>query len=280
MPHISARRGHLEPLKTGAQQAETLAKPCPHPFAARGFWLAPQKERYSQGMDSLRAVSVSCARACAAMLCLSLLVCPIVAEAGKIHGHVRMNAAPSGPAVAANPYPGRASSMTVSHAQRHGGPDEAVVYVDRVPAGTDSSLRHGVPKLAQKDQSFVPRVLAVASGGSVDFPNFDPIYHNVFSVSPVKRFDLGKYPRGQSKRVKFSQPGVVNVYCDIHSDMAAFIVVVPNRFYTQPDADGGYALPELPAGRYTVRVWHPDQPEARHEVVVRDGGDTALDVTL
>jgi plastocyanin len=229
-------------------------------------------------MDLLRVYSRACG--CAAILCLSLLAGPIAAEAGKIHGHVRMSTAPSGPTVAVNPYPGRASSMTVSQVVRHGGPDEAVVFVDRVATGVDTSLRHGIPKLAQKDQSFVPRVLAVASGGTVDFPNFDPIYHNVFSVSPVKRFDLGKYPRGQSKRVKFSQPGVVNVYCDIHSDMAAFIVVVPNRFYTQPDADGGYALPDLPAGRYTVRVWHPDHPEARHEVVVSDGASTALDVTL
>lgn len=229
-------------------------------------------------MDPLRVVSR--ARAWAAMLCFCLLVGPIASEAGRIHGHVRLSSMPAGSTPAANPYPGRASSMPVSHAVRHGGPDEAVVYVERVPAGADSALRPGIPKLAQKDQSFVPRVLAVASGGAVDFPNFDPIYHNVFSVSPVKRFDLGKYPRGQSKRVKFTQPGVVNVYCDIHSDMAAFIVVVPNRFYTQPGDDGGYALPELPAGRYVVRVWHPDQPEARREVVVTNSGDTALDVTL
>jgi plastocyanin len=191
-----------------------------------------------------------------------------------------MSTMPSGATAAANPYPGRASSLPGSHATRHGGPDEAVVYVDRVPARADSAIRAATPKLAQKDQAFVPRVLAVATGGSVDFPNFDPIYHNVFSVSPVKRFDLGKYPRGQSRRVSFAQAGVVNVYCDIHSDMAAFIVVVPNRFFTQPGADGRYALPDLAPGRYTVRVWHPDQPEARHEVVVPQGADVPLDVTL
>ena len=82
------------------------------------------------------------------------------------------------------------------------------------------------------------------------FENRDRIYHSVFSVSTTRRFDLGKYPKGHSRSVTFPKAGVVNVYCDIHSDMAAFVLVTPNHAYAQPAADGGYALPNLPAGKY------------------------------
>jgi plastocyanin len=162
-----------------------------------------------------------------------------------------------------------------------GGAKDAVVFVETVPAAADSAVAaRPTPRLAQRDQMFEPRVLPVVVGGVVDFPNLDPIYHNVFSVSPVRRFDLGKYPRGQSRRVEFPRTGVVQVYCDIHADMAAFIVVVPNRHFAQPAADGAYALPPLPPGRYTVRVWHPDRREAHHEVVLPDRGDVTFDVSL
>jgi plastocyanin len=149
-------------------------------------------------------------------------------------------------------------------------PSDAVVWVETVPASADSSLapRGAAPRLAQIGERFVPRVLPIAVGTAVDFPNLDPIYHNVFSLSPVRRFDLGKYARGHSKQVTFPRPGVVNVFCDIHSEMAAWIVVLPHRFFTQPDAQGRFELPPLPPGRYVLKVWHPDVPETRSEVVL------------
>src|SRR5262249_17787227 len=103
-------------------------------------------------------------------------------------------------------YPGRASSMPGMHATPRGLVTDALISVDRVPAAADSALAKldtPRPRLAQKDQAFLPRVVAVAVGGEVDFPNLDPIYHNVFSLSPVRKFDLGKYPQGHSKTVNF-----------------------------------------------------------------------------
>jgi plastocyanin len=168
-----------------------------------------------------------------------------------------------------NAYPGQANAMASHRMAPRGAVNDAVLWVERIPAVADSGLAlvaRPRPQLAQIDQCFMPRVVSVAAGGKVDFPNQDPIYHNVFSVSATRRFDLGKYPRGQSRSVTFPKAGLVNVYCDIHSDMAAFVLVAPNHAFTQPAADGAYALPDLPAGKYVLHVWHPDFGSFEREV--------------
>src|SRR5262249_17366538 len=161
-----------------------------------------------------------------------------------------------------------------------GVPSDAVVSIERIPAAIESTLTRdpgAVPQMAQKDQAFVPRVLAVAAGAAVDFPNLDPIFHNVFSVSPVKRFDLGKYPRGHSRRLVFGKVGLAQVYCDIHANMAGFILVLPNHAFARPDNSGAFALPELPAGTYALTVWHPDLPELHRSVEVPESGEVRVD---
>ena len=210
---------------------------------------------------------------------LLLLAAPAV-SAGRLHGTVRLpGAAREDPSF--NAYAGHASSMAAHAHIERGAPGDAVLYLESVPAAVDASLPAATahPKLAQKDQSFQPRVVVIPVGGTVDFPNMDPIYHNVFSVSPIKRFDLGKYPRGESRSVRFTKPGLVNVYCDIHSDMAAFILVVPNHAYTRAHADGTWQLPDVPPGHYVLHWWHPDFPGGRREIEV-GGQDAATDVTF
>ena len=160
---------------------------------------------------------------------------------------------------------------------------DAVIYLAQVPRDADSALAARPvprPQLAQKDQAFVPRVVPVAVGTAVEFPNLDPIYHNVFSLSATKRFDLGKYPRGHSKTVVFDRLGQVNVYCDIHSEMEAFVLVLRNHAFVQPAADGAFALPELPAGRYELHVWHPDYPEVVRAVDVPETGEARVELNL
>ena len=90
----------------------------------------------------------------------------------------------------------------------------------------------------------------------VDFPNSDRTYHNVFSLSKTRPFDLGRYAAGRSKSVRFDRPGIVRVFCDIHSHMSAFILVFGHRFFTVTDEDGRYRLEGVPPGSYTVSVWH------------------------
>ena len=208
------------------------------------------------------------------------LIAP-AALAARLHGTVRVPGG-SHDDPAFHPYAGHASSMAGHAMAERGALVDAVVYLESVPAAVDSALPApaGHPKLAQKDQSFVPRVVVVPVGWTVDFPNMDPIYHNVFSVSPIKRFDLGKYPRGESRSVKFPRAGLVNVYCDIHSDMAAFILVVPNRAFVRPRADGTWQLPDVPPGHYVLCWWHPDFAGGRRELELDDRTDTPVDVSF
>jgi len=93
-------------------------------------------------------------------------------------------------------------------------------------------------------------------GSTVSFPNEDPIFHNVFSLSKARAFDLGYYPAGETREVKFDAPGIAQVYCHLHSDMSAAVVVVPTQWYSQPDEHGSFSFPGLPAGSYRVVLWH------------------------
>ena len=214
----------------------------------------------------------------AALIILSLsLASP--GYAGAITGSVRVTTRPPADATF-RPYAGRASSLPSPVRPPRGLVTDAVLYVEELPLGAKASHPTDKPQLAQRGQAFEPRVVVVPAGGEVAFPNFDPIYHNVFSVSPAKRFDLGKYSRGGSRSVVFQKPGIVNVFCDIHSDMSAFIVVVPKSAWARPAADGHYAIEGLPAGRYKLQWWHPDFTGGSATVEVSADGETTRDVVL
>jgi len=160
---------------------------------------------------------------------------------------------------------------------------DAVIYVEQVPPGADSALAAAdtIPAtLAQRNRAFVPRVLSIAAGDTVDLPNLDAVYHDVFSLSPIKNFELGRYPGGQSKRVVFERPGLVNVYCGIHSDMAAFVLVLPHHVFARVDESGAFVLPTLPPGHYTVCVWHPDLRGLRRDVTLEGETDVVLELSL
>ncbi len=211
---------------------------------------------------------------------LAMLAGAYPAWSGTVRGTLRLPPVVNRDLAALDAYPGQANSLVGAHPVVRGTVTDAVVSFESFPAGAESlAALSAVPvQLAQKGQAFAPRVLAVAVGTTVDFPNLDPIYHNVFSVSPVKRFDLGKYPRGHSKRVTFGKPGLVQVYCDIHFLMAAFVLVLPHHGFTQPDAAGHFTLPDVPAGRYMLRVWHPDLHELHRSVEVPAEGDVSVEL--
>jgi hypothetical protein len=107
----------------------------------------------------------------------------------------------------------------------------------------------------QRNQTFVPWVLAVSVGTTVDFPNSDSTFHNVFSLSRTRRFDLGRYPRGQQRSVRFDRPGVVRVFCEIHSHMNAFILVFAHRYFAVTDAASRYRIDGVPPGEYRLVLW-------------------------
>jgi plastocyanin len=140
------------------------------------------------------------------------------------------------------------------------------------------SLRHGV--MAQTEERFEPHVLAVLRGARVDFPNRDDIYHNVFSLSSVRTFDLGRYPKGSSKSVTFAKPGIVQVFCHIHSDMSAIVMVLRNQFYDRPDSTGAYQIDEVPAGEYTIVGWHERTKPVSRRIRVLAGQTTTVNFNL
>jgi len=141
-----------------------------------------------------------------------------------------------------------------SSLQKDAGKLDGVVFL-RSQASESIPAALPVPVMDQKNAHFVPRIVVVPAGGRVRFLNSDPMFHNVFSLSPIKKFDLGRYPRGNSKFVTFDHPGVVQVFCDIHAEMIGFVVVVDGLHYAVLDGDGHYRISDVPPGNYDVAVW-------------------------
>jgi len=111
-------------------------------------------------------------------------------------------------------------------------------------------------RMVQKNKTFTPHVLAIPVGSTVDFPNFDPIFHNVFSNYDGQLFDLQLYPPGTSKPVLFKSPGIVRVFCNIHASMSAVIAVVDTPYFDLSKKDGSFLIPRVPAGEYRLQVFH------------------------
>jgi plastocyanin len=131
----------------------------------------------------------------------------------------------------------------------------AVVWLE-VP-NAPASPQAGRIVLDQRNLSFSPHILAVRSGTTVDFPNNDRVFHNVFSFRDGKRFDLGMYPVGTMRRVTFDQPGVSRLFCNIHPNMAAYVVVVDTPYFAVADKSGAFTIPAVPPGAYTFQAWRP-----------------------
>jgi plastocyanin len=151
---------------------------------------------------------------------------------------------------------------------------DAVVWVE----GPRVRARPASAKVVMKGKAFAPRVVVVPVGGSVEFPNEDPVFHNVFSVSGDNRFDLDLYKKPRSGVARFEKPGLVRVYCNIHPQMSAFVLVRDNPFWARPAADGTFAIEGVPAGDWVVKGWHERSGEGQQPVAVpAEGGvDTIL----
>ena len=156
----------------------------------------------------------------------------------------------------------------------------SVVYLETAPQGAFEDHDRTRAVLDQRNETFVPYVLAIPVGATVDFPNSDRTYHNVFSFSKTRRFDLGRYGRGASKFVRFDKPGVVRVFCEIHSHMSAFILVFAHRFFATTDAEGRYRIDDVPAGSYTLAAWNDGEVRETRTVRVPDGGTVELDFVV
>ena len=174
-----------------------------------------------------------------------------------------------------SPYPTRsvpAPALAPASELRH-----VVVYLKDAPPRTVPPMK---VEIRQRNETFVPRVVAVTVGSSVDFPNDDPIYHNVFSLSRPRNFNLGRYPRGHTRHVSFDRPGIVKVFCDIHSHMSATVMVFNHPWFAVPAEDGRFELPAVPSGEREITAWHERLGDTTQRVRVEPGRPAAADFVL
>ena len=245
-------RSAFEP-KYGRGLAEIVAEVC--------RYTPPEAARFFAGVMALASVLAGAAPVASNSVAM-----------GRIAGHVRLVSVNS------------SRPLAIAYASRtllpQGRPpreiSNVIIFLEGMPSTPVPPRRY---ELRQEGETFLPHVLPVARGARVEFTNDDPFYHNVFSLSRVGTFDLGRFPRGQSRDRQFLSPGVVKVFCHLHSDMSAVIMVMDHPWFTTPQEDGGFVL-EVPAGRRTVAAWHERVGEATIGVNVPAGGEVAVEFVL
>jgi plastocyanin len=156
---------------------------------------------------------------------------------------------------------------------------DVVVYLEGVEAPVPDAQRTDKITISSQNKTFVPHVEAVTVGSTITFPNMDDIMHNVFSISRGNRFDLGLYKSGASKTHRFDKPGLVRIYCNIHPQMSAFVLVTDNPYWTWAKQDGSFRIENVPPGRYTVRAWH-EQAHSETQITVGEGGAEGVHFVL
>jgi plastocyanin len=193
--------------------------------------------------------------------------------AGRVTGTVKLtlaNAAPS----SASAYERRAVGPRPKPLPEL---KNVVIYFADIPATKPAPTPASI---AQKDEQFVPHVVAVTTGSSVAFPNDDPFFHNVFSLSRGASFNLGRYPSGASRSRTFTRPGIVKVFCEIHSHMSAVVRVFDHQWFTVPGEDGSFAIGDVPPGEHTLVAWHERIGERHEKITIRPGATATMHFTL
>ena len=198
---------------------------------------------------------------------------PAAQNAGRVSGVVKLTLANSAP------------SSASAYERRSVGPrprpqselKNVVIFFSDLPAGKPAPMQASI---AQKDEQFAPHLVAVTAGSTVAFPNEDPFFHNVFSLSRGAAFNLGRYPSGSSRSKTFNRAGIVKVFCEIHSHMSAVVRVFENAWFIVPNEDGTYAIDGVPSGDHTLVAWHERIGERRERVTIRAGAASQMNFTL
>jgi plastocyanin len=198
------------------------------------------------------------------------------ADTGTIAGHVTLTTRVPGARLPSNTYPTR----SVGHHQAPAIPEirNVVVYLKHV--AFHGALTPVTAELKQENEAFVPHVVAVTRGSTVTFPNADPFFHDVFSLSSAAAFDLNRYPQGETRAYQVRKAGLVKVYCHIHSHMTATILVLDHPYFAIPDLDGSFELRNVAAGEQTIVGWHERVGERTLTVRVQAGTVTTVDISL
>jgi plastocyanin len=158
-------------------------------------------------------------------------------------------------------------------------PPSAVVYLEGNFNAVEKAAAKTPALMSQKNMLFAPDLIAIRVGGAVEFPNLDDTYHNVFSYSKTRRFDLGRFRKEEKPgTITFDKPGVVTVHCEIHDRMRGIILVLETPYFTKTDSAGRYRLEHLPAGNYSLKAWINEADVRSVPVELKDGGIVHVDL--
>ena len=146
-----------------------------------------------------------------------------------------------------------------------------VIFIDGVSGGSVQPHSSEPPTITHAGMRFMPRVVPIVKGQMVDFLNDDAIFHNVFSLSTANVFDLGIYPEGTTKLLRFDTPGLVKIYCNIHPNMIGNVLVLNNALFAVTDHEGNFEISNVPEGKFSLRVWHEFADQVSREITVAGG---------
>lgn len=210
---------------------------------------------------------------------LSVLALSVPALAGTISGTVRAQGAERPAASSSDDgYGSRRYKFVEKVDYEH--LQDFVVSIDQVIAPGAPPAAAAQPKIVQRDANFEPHVLPIAVGTGVRWPNEDDIYHNVFSMSDTKDFNLGLYGKEKAPVIVFDKVGRVDVFCGIHTKMHCIVLVLPSEFFAMADSRGRYVIKGVPPGTYRIKAWQERMPAQVKEVVVPAEGDVKMDFVL
>jgi plastocyanin len=199
-------------------------------------------------------------------------------QTGTVEGTVQLTGVRREDAPMLSPYARRRYAPPARSASSAPSPEDVVVYLS--PASPTPPAAGISAEILQEDRTITPRVTPIRVGTRVDFPNGDEVYHNLFSLSDPHPFNLGRYPPGDSRSETFSRPGVVRMFCDIHSEMVGVILVLDTPYFAKAEASGAYRIPDVPQGQYTAVAWHEAATPDSTEVTVPAAGAVQADFSL
>jgi plastocyanin len=227
---------------------------------------------------SAKAANIAAFLASAVIVAVTLPPVPTAAvqtgTAGSISGAVQLTA-PARRLNTTGAYPSRRVALAPQRAASE--LENVVVFVRRSRSEAPAPMR---VEIRQLDEEFVPHMVAVTTGSTVEFPNDDLVFHNVFSLSSAATFDLGRYPQRRSKARTFPRPGIVKVFCHLHSHMSAIVRVFDHPYFARVGEDGRFKIDGLEPGRHEVVAWHERVGEAKVSLIVAGGETTEAGFTL
>ena len=198
---------------------------------------------------------------------LGWLLLTTTVSSADISGRITVSPRNATPPVMISPYSRNRYSPPQSQNQMMD-QTSVVLYLKDHPALSRSEKKNRPIIIDQLNVMFVPHLTILEAGNSASFRNSDNIYHNIFSLSKINRFNLGRYPTGEERTVLFENVGTVDIFCDIHSEMNGVVLVVPNAYFATPDDQGNYTIFDVPDGDFELTIWQEYQPELVKQVSI------------